>query len=127
MSISYKELMGSHTIAEIPLTHQHNLEILLKRINIIREAWGKPMTVTSGYRSEQDQLRINSKAPNSKHRLGMACDIYDPDNKLEQWLKTDPTGITTLERAELWCEEGTSNWVHFQTAPPRSNRRWFLP
>ena len=129
--ISYKELLHGHNIAEVPMVHQQNLQDLLAKINTVRSAWNKPMIVTSGYRSMQDQIRIYSKKGQvshipmkSAHLKGCAVDIYDPDGNLQKWLKANP-GI--LEAAGLWCEDGTTNWVHFQTYAPKSGKRWFLP
>lgn len=105
-----------------------NLAVLLERINKIRSAWAKPMTVTSGLRSQaqQDQLIAQGKssASHSKHLIGAAVDIYDPELQLTAWLKADPD---LLELAQLWCEEGNTNWVHLQIFPPASGNRWFLP
>lgn len=102
-----------------------NLQIILERVNKIREAWAKPMTVTSGLRSEADQMRINPGAKHSHHLFGQACDVYDPDLSLTAWLKENDSQC--LIDAELWCEEGNKNWVHFQIVPPKSGHRWFLP
>jgi hypothetical protein len=130
--ITMLELIGLHTIADIPLEHQHNLETLLKVINIVRAEWGKPMQVTSGYRSLQEHLRIYSqkgindrnKIPmKSNHLIGCAVDISDPKLELTNWLKSN----NILEQCKLFCEDGNSNWVHFQTVPPKSGARWFLP
>lgn len=128
--ITFKELLGNHSIIDIPIAVQQNMEVLLKAMNIIREAWGQPMKVTSGYRTEVDMARIYNGKPwpkGSKHLTGQAVDIADPTGALGQWLKDDPKGITSLEKAGLYCEEGTTNWVHFQCVPPRSGKRWFLP
>lgn len=132
--ITFKELIGSETLADIPHGHQLNLEELLKRVNKIRAEWGKPMVVTSGYRSEQTHLRIYSqkgitdrkKIPmKSSHLSGEAVDIYDPDLSLTKWLKENDS--KRLVDVGLWCEEGNKNWVHFQIKPPKSGKRWFLP
>jgi hypothetical protein len=103
-----------------------NLAVLLERINRIRAAYGKPMTVTSGLRSEADQARINPKAPRSKHLLGAACDIADASGELKAWAMAH---LKTLEESELWCEafSSTPTWVHFQIFPPKSGKRFFLP
>ena len=102
-----------------------NLQILLERVNKIRDEWGKPMIVTSGLRSQADQQRINPSAPKSHHLNGEAVDIYDPDLSLTAWLKENDS--QRLVDAELWCEQGNKDWVHFQTVPPKSGHRWFLP
>ena len=102
-----------------------NLQTLLKRINNIRTAWNKPMIVTSGLRSIADQNRINPSAIKSNHLIGAAVDVYDPGLTLTAWLKQNNSQI--LIDSELWCEEGNSDWVHFQIFPPHSGNRWFLP
>lgn len=133
--ITLKELIKNTLISDIPLEHQHNLEELLKRINVIRTVYGKPMTVTSGYRSLQDHLRIysskgitdRSKIPMaSKHLYGQAVDIYDPNKELQAWVKQN---VKVLEDIGLWCEDfgSTPNWCHFQIVPPRSGKRFFIP
>jgi hypothetical protein len=137
--LKYSELMGNHVITEIPLSHQQNGETLLKRINIVREKYGKPMTVTSGYRSLQDHLRVYSELahkrgvpfdPNkvpmgSAHLSFSACDILDLDGSLFNWCKDN---LDTLEEAQLWLEEKDDQpRVHFQIYPPKSGKRFFNP
>jgi uncharacterized protein YcbK (DUF882 family) len=101
-----------------------NLALLLFRMNQVRREWGKPMIVTSGLRSPQDQARINPKAPKSKHLIGAACDISDPKGELMAWCRSNER---RLEQIGLWMEAGTKGWVHFQIVPPRSGARFFLP
>jgi uncharacterized protein YcbK (DUF882 family) len=132
--ISIDELLNNkYKLADQSIEIQKNLAVLLERVNKIRTEWGKPMTVTSGLRSMEDHLRIYkekgitdiSKIPmQSRHLTGRAVDISDPKLELTAWLKGDPKH---LENAELWCEEGNKNWVHFQIVPPLSGKRWFLP
>lgn len=105
-----------------------NLNDLLGRINVVRTAYAIPMTVSSGLRSMADQMRINPKAPHSKHLTGNAVDIADPDCKLYAWCKANQD---VLIKANLWLEEGTKGWVHFQNVPFGSYKpggtHWFLP
>ena len=111
---------------------------LLERVNKVRAAWGKPMTVTSGVRTWADHLRIYAdkgitdlnKIPKASHHLetvtdSAAVDIADPGLELTEWLKAD--GAQILEDSGLWAEDGNSNWVHLQNKPPKSGNRWFLP
>lgn len=107
-----------------------NLQVLCERLNKIRLKWGKPMVVTSGLRSQGEQDNLikagKSNAPKSKHLLGLAADVADPDGALAKWLHEHPD---VLEEAQLWCENSdyTHGWVHFQASPPRSGNRWFVP
>jgi hypothetical protein len=111
---------------------------LLDRVNKVRLAWNKPMTVTSGMRTWADHLRIYAakgitdlnKIPKASHHLetvtdSAAVDIADPGLEITAWLKGG--GAQVLEDAGLYCEQGNSNWVHFQNCAPRSGNRWFLP
>lgn len=132
--ISMDELLNKkYKLEDQPQETQDNLNILLERVNKIRTLCGKPMTVTSGLRTMKDHLRIYAakgitdpaKIPmKSRHLYGQAIDISDPDLALTQWLKENPQ---ILIDCELWCEEGNTNWVHFQIVPPKSGNRWFLP
>lgn len=124
--ITMKELLGEHHIDEVSFEITLNLEELKRRMNIIRAAWGNPMIVTSGYRNLQDQRRINPKAMKSKHMIGCAVDIADPNKHLYHWLQVNPM---LLEAVDLYCELDTNGWVHFQTKPFGSYKpggtRWF--
>jgi len=109
---------------------ENNLDTLLKRMNVIREAYAKPMIVTSGLRSDAKQLELIikglSQARKSNHLVGAACDILDKDGELGKWcLKNEEL----LAETGLWCEhpKASPGWVHFQIFPPNSGKRFFLP
>lgn len=138
--VSMRELLQGHLISDVEIAHQHNLEELQKRINVIRTAWGKPMIVTSGYRTLYDHLRIYSeinarrrkmKLPTlrvpafSRHLSGQAVDISDPDGTLYEWCIEN---LPLLEETGLWIEEKDSEKrVHFQSVAPKSGKRVFSP
>ncbi len=138
--ITFKELVKNTPINDIPLTHQHNLEELLLRINKFRLVYGKPMSVTSGYRTMQDHIRIYSKInaervknnlpeikvpTKSSHLTGCAVDIYSPTSELMDFCKSN---IELLEQIGLWIEDDISQpRVHFQINPPLSGNRFFKP
>lgn len=114
---------------------EDNLTDLLVKINKIRDAYGEPMTVTSGLRSKKDQIRIygekgitdiNKIPMKSKHFFCQAIDISDPERKLQKWVNEN---ITLVEEIGLWMEsfDSTPNWCHFQTVAPKSGNRFFKP
>lgn len=130
---------------ECPEELQENLNTLVERLNMVRDDWGKPMVVTSGYRSKERQIEIYkdkcvkrefpfqdgrfdmTRIPmKSAHLYCQAVDIADGDGKLKAWLQEDEG---RLERYDLYCEdfEHTPTWVHFQINPPKSGRRIFKP
>lgn len=133
--ISMKELLDGAKLQDLPSKSQENLLILLERINKVRTAWNKPMTVTSGFRTMEHHLEIYAKKGikdpkkipmKSKHLYGEAVDIYDPKQELQRWCKKNEQLLIDVG---LWMEDfsATPNWCHFQILPPKSGKRWFLP
>lgn len=122
--ISLQEL-NSHNY---PTTDEinSNLQMLLVALNKVRAAYNIPMIVTSGLRSVADQQRINPSAPKSKHLLGLAADISDPDGNLWKWCMVN---IQVLIEADIYLEDKahTPTWVHMQCVPPKSGKRIFIP
>lgn len=101
-----------------------NLNELIQKMSAFREAYGKSLKVTSGLRSNEDQARINPKAPKSNHLVGRAVDISDADGSINAFCKAN---VPLLESIGLWCEERQGPWQHFQTVPPKSGKRFFNP
>lgn len=99
---------------------------LLAVCNVIRHAYGKPMYVNSGLRSQADQARINPSAPKSKHLLGQAVDFRDNDGKLWKWFMDN---MDLCEKLGVYFEDkaSTPTWCHLQTVPPKSGKRIFKP
>lgn len=120
---------------DCPEELEDNLLDLLIKINKVRDAWGKPMTVSSGWRSRADQIRIyrgkgiTDEAKmhmKSKHFFCQAVDIADPKQELQKWIIDN---ISLIAQIGLWMEDfsATKNWIHFQSVPPGSGKRFFLP
>lgn len=113
---------------------QHNLSILLQKVNNVRSLYGKEMIVTSGLRTKQHHLEIYArkgifppKVPmKSNHLFGRAVDFADGDGKLKKWILEN---IKQIEEIGLYMEDfsATKTWVHFQTNPPKSGKRFFMP
>lgn len=142
MSIVANEILKGQTC---PNELQDNLDKFLKAMNVIRTAYGKPMIVSSGYRSKDRQIEIYAnkavkgefpfqnkvfemkKVPlSSCHLYCLACDISDPNKQLQKWVKEH---VSLLEQEGLYCEDFayTSTWVHFQIQAPKSGKRFFVP
>ena len=66
----------AHSIQNVPSAEAvRNLELLVSRVlDPLREAWGGPIIITSGYRSEALNARVGG-VKNSYHTRGMAADI----------------------------------------------------
>lgn len=133
--ITMQELIGKYKWDDIEDDIQTNLKVLLERINKIRDAYGKPMTVTSGLRLTIDQIRIYKEKGitdlklipmKSLHLSGLAVDISDPNKEMQTWCLAN---VPLLESIGLWCEDfsATKSWVHYQCKAPASGSRFFKP
>lgn len=115
-----------------PADYELNLLDLLVKINKVRDAFGRPMIVTSGFRSMEDHERIYRKQiqagtyvpRSSKHLSCEAVDISDSNRILQKWCIENEK---LLAEIGLWMEDfsHTPRWVHFQTVPPASGNRFF--
>lgn len=101
-------------------------------IRLVRKAGLRPgdlgTHVVSGWRPPVVNAATPNAAPSSKHMTCQACDTYDPDGDLDEWLMT-PEGQAVLEELGLWLEHpaSTKTWSHVQTVPPHSGNRVFYP
>ena len=134
--ITMKELMGRPMA--IPAEHSSNLQKLFISVNKLRTAYGKPMKVTSGYRSLAHHLEIykakgitdQSKIPmQSNHLKGLAVDLVpveDPIGHLHDWVNQN---VSLMEDMGFYMEafEYTPTWTHFQIVAPKSGNRFFIP
>ena len=121
---------------ECPPELEDNLNILIERCNRFERIIGLELTITSGFRSMEDHLRIyrekgitdKSKIPmQSKHLYCQAVDFYDKDGRLKDMIKHLSEEL--LNDIEFWYEDldSTPTWLHCQIVPPRSNKRIFKP
>ncbi len=116
-------LMGRDKQSPLSDEQEQNLSVLLKKINEVRNKYGKPMYVSSGYRP----AAINAAkggAKESTHTLCMAVDFKDHDGSIRKWV---------LENLQLFKDLGlyiedfrwTPTWVHMQTR--KTSKRIFIP
>lgn len=137
--ITLKEMLTSKCSNK---EHLENIEDTLIKLNKLRSAYGKPLRVTSGYRSMEDHLRIyaqkgitdKSKIPmQSNHLKGLAADVVpieDDIKHLQDWILDN---VKLMEEIGLWFEDFqfTPTWVHAQIAPygswKQGKSRFFKP
>lgn len=60
--------------ATMPLEVLQNIQVLAEQLQVIRDEIGKPISITSGWRSANHNARIGG-AKHSYHVKGMAADI----------------------------------------------------
>jgi hypothetical protein len=129
MPISKEELLkGRDTEYAADYTQEvsDNLDKLLIPLGKIREAYGKPMTVDSGWRPPSVNASTPGAATHSKHMLGLAADIQDLDGSLWKWVLEN---LQLMKDLDIFMEDRrwTKGWVHFGLGQPASGKRIFVP
>lgn len=97
--------------------------LLIPALDSIREGWGSPIIVTSGYRSPFLNLYVGG-SPTSAHLMGYAADLVPKNGKLEEfkaymreWAKENIFDQIITERS------GKSEWVHFGLSNQKGEQR----
>lgn len=127
---------------ELPEDLRPAYEALYYKANEIRKWYGKPLIVTSGYRSMEEHLRIYEEKGvakefipmGSKHLKCLAIDFADPFGFFKNWILNH---MNLIEGLDLYFEDfyhthgsradGRNGWVHMQIVPPKSGKRFFIP
>lgn len=65
-------------------------------------------------------------APKSSHKEGLAVDLYDPHNQIDDWCMAN---LNKLESYGIFIEhpDSTPHWSHWTIKAPGSGRRVFYP
>ena len=129
MAISKEELLGGRDqqyASDYTPEVSDNLDKLLIPLNKIRDAYGKPMIVNSGWRPPSVNASTPGAATHSKHMLGLAADISDPDGSLWAWVLQN---LQLMKDNDIFMEDKrwTPSWVHFGLGGPASGHRIFVP
>lgn len=124
---SFQEMERSDTATRhaidntIPAALRNNVAQLVDRVlDPLREAWGKPITVTSGYRCPELNKAVGG-AGNSHHMKGMAADITT-GNKVDNARLFQKILDLGLPFTQLIDEKGFS-WVHVSLEPGNLKRQ----
>lgn len=64
---------------ELGPIHTENFKLLAENLQAIRDFLGKPITITSGIRSENTNNVLQGASKTSQHLFGEACDIVVKD------------------------------------------------
>ena len=97
----------------IPKELVPHIEELIDFLNPIREVWGKPIIVTSGYRCNELNKKVGGVS-NSAHTIGYGVDLVSGDfsvfsNFIKSYFQSHPEvkfDQVIIERS------GKSQWIH---------------
>tara|TARA_R100001377_G_scaffold4680_1_gene2676 strand:+ start:17873 stop:18253 length:381 start_codon:yes stop_codon:yes gene_type:complete len=81
---------------KMPLNVFYNMQKVANQLQILRNYLGKPITINSGYRSEEYNASIKGSSKKSHHIMGRAADIVVKG--------LDPVGVYAT--IELLIEKG---------------------
>ena len=120
---SIKELCKSSTAKKLNIDNtpsaeiKENLTVLIEEcLDPIREKFGNPIMVTSGYRCPQLNAAMGG-SPTSHHTRGLAADIDTNENKkLWNTIVSGDFKWTQLIN-EYPDEEGEPSWIHISYNP----------
>ena len=109
------------TRSEFECSHSHTCEMnqeFINKLNKLREEYGKPLIINSGYRSPEHPIEYIKKTQGA-HTSGKACDIgvsrQDALKLLELAIKLGFTGFGINQK-------GSSRFIHLDTLENSSAR-----
>lgn len=123
---------------QFPLTDEQesNLKALMSVLNKVREAYGRPMLISSGYRPAAINASVGG-AKKSNHLMCLAADIADKNGSFTEWVmenldKVKECGVEAIEdpRYTLTVNKDNvriSGWIHLQIIPVKSGTFVFVP
>jgi hypothetical protein len=91
----------------------------------LRDAWGRPITVSSGYRSPRLNLAVGG-VKTSQHQEGKAADLVAGSREDNYKLFQLAIKLKLPYDQIIWEKTATATWVHISYDPAR-NRRQILP
>lgn len=119
--------IGIRANAELTVDAVNSLLARLEQAGVPLETHPQTGTIiSSGWRPPQINGQIKNAAVRSKHMTGQACDLYDPEGRIDDWLMDNLPANRSLG---LWMEHpsATKGWAHVQIVPPASGKVVFYP
>lgn len=110
-NFSWEEMEYSQTAERlkidnsVPAKYKGNMEKLCKEVlQPIREAWGKPIVVSSGYRCPKLNKSVGG-VNTSQHAFGSAADIHTTENTLTENKKLWDVVIKLAAAGKIKCRQ----------------------
>ena len=111
----YSDTAGKKGIQNIPEDFWviDNIKKLIPVLNKLREAWGGPIRITSGYRTKELNDAIGG-VKTSLHLKGLAADLVPGNGDIKFFKAFVPVFFEDKPFDQLILEKsGSSEWVHF--------------
>lgn len=102
---------------------QNLIDLIDNILDPLREAYGKPIIVTSGFRSQELNTAIGG-VRNSQHMNGQAADIRSVPDTIQENKKIFELAQELKLPYDQLLDEYNYNWIHVSYSP--KNRRQVL-
>lgn len=119
----YSELLKSETAEENNIdntpkdeTTIDNINYTISRLDEIREGYGKPIVVTSGYRCEELNILVGG-VKDSKHKNGLGVDLKWDKELVEYIVENGKFDKLIREKS------GNTKWIHLQFKKNKDEER----
>ena len=111
--LSYAKTAEEKHINNSPdINIQKHLEELIKFLNPLREAWGGPILVSSGFRCPELNKAVNG-SETSAHLIGYAVDLVPANGKMDAFKKFIVDYMKTCVFDQCIIEKsGKTEWIH---------------
>lgn len=126
-NFTLEEMYSSSTANKYKIDNTPTAEVQKRIVKLvtevlqpIRDAWGQPIIVSSGYRCPKLNEKVGG-AKNSQHAYGTAVDFHTKSDKLEDNMKLFNLVVKMAKEGKIKCrqiifEYGKKNvgpdWVH---------------
>lgn len=123
--LTQSETARKYNISNIPNKEQEQnlIQLVHNILDPLREAYKKPIIVTSGFRSAELNTKING-SKTSQHMKGQAADIKSKEDTIEENKKLFKLIQDLNLPFDQLIDEYNYNWVHVSFSP--RNRRQIL-
>lgn len=126
-----EEFIRSNTATRLKITNLPNkqqianlLELCREVLEPIREAYGKPVIITSGYRCPELNEKVGGE-PSSEHLLGMAADFRTLSDTRADNKKLWMVCLEVLKHRQFGqlINEHNHDWIHVSYNATRNRRQ----
>lgn len=106
-----KQFKINNTPPEDAISH---LEELMVALDSLREFYGKPIGISSGYRCKALNQKLSSSSPTSVHMIGYAADMYPVKGTFDEFKKVCQDWAKSHSFDQLLIEKNSkgSKWIH---------------
>lgn len=106
-----KQFKINNTPPENVISH---LEELMAALDSLREFYGKPIGISSGYRCKALNDKLSSSSPTSVHMIGYAADMYPVKGTFDEFKKVCQDWAISHSFDQLIIEKNSkgSKWIH---------------